>query len=209
MHITISDYTKRIKGVNVLNNINLEFESGNIYGLKGVNGSGKTMLMRAICGLILPTQGKVVIDGKELGKEISFPPSVGLLLENPAFVNGYTGFKNLKMSAALKGVATDEDIKAAMEKCGLDPDDTRAFKNYSLGMKQKLGIACAVMENPDLIILDEPTNALDEKGVNMVRDMLMEYRKKGALIIISCHDKEQLEYLSDNIIEIYEGKIVN
>lgn len=209
MHITISDYTKRIKGVNVLNNINLEFESGNIYGLKGVNGSGKTMLMRAICGLILPTQGKVVIDGKELGKEISFPPSVGLLLENPAFVNGYTGFKNLKMIAALKGVATDEDIKAAMEKCGLDPDDTRTFKKYSLGMKQKLGIACAVMENPDLIILDEPTNALDEKGVNMVRDMLMEYRKKGALIIISCHDKEQLEYLSDNIIEIYEGKIVD
>ncbi|MGN0318398.1 MAG: ATP-binding cassette domain-containing protein [Lachnospira sp.] len=208
MHITISDYTKRIKGVNVLQNINLELESGNIYGLKGVNGSGKTMLMRAICGLILPTQGKVEIDGKELGKEISFPPSVGLLLENPAFVNGYTGFKNLKMIAALKGIATDEDIRKALNKCGLDPDDKRTFRKYSLGMKQKLGIACAVMENPELIILDEPTNALDEKGVNMVRDMLMEYKNSGAMIIISCHDKEQLEYLSDNIIEIYEGKIV-
>ena len=167
MHITISEYTKRIKSVNVLSNINLELESGKVYGFKGVNGSGKTMLMRAVCGLILPTYGKVVIDGKELGKDISFPPSVGLLLENPAFVNGYTGFKNLSMIAALKGKIGDIDIKNALKKVGLDPEDGRTFKKYSLGMKQKLGIACAIMENPELIILDEPTNALDEKGVDM------------------------------------------
>lgn len=208
MHITISEYTKRIKSVNVLSNINLELESGKVYGFKGVNGSGKTMLMRAVCGLILPTYGKVVIDGKELGKDISFPPSVGLLLENPAFVNGYTGFKNLSMIAALKGEIGDNDIKNALKKVGLDPEDGRTFKKYSLGMKQKLGIACAIMENPELIILDEPTNALDEKGIDMVHNIVMEYKEKGALIIISCHDKEQLEYLSDEIIEIYEGKIV-
>lgn len=209
MKIEIKNYTKKIKGIRVLDGIDLSLKSGNIYGLKGVNGSGKTMLMRAVCGLILPTSGQVWIDGKELGKDISFPESVGLLLENPSFISNYTGFKNLKMIADLKGKIDDEAIREALSLVGLEPDDKRTFKKYSLGMKQKLGIACAIMENPDLILLDEPTNALDEKGVAMVRDILVNRRNQGALILLACHDKEQLEFLSDEIIEIYEGKIVH
>ncbi len=209
MRIELRDYTKTIKGVNVLEDVNLTMESGKIYGLSGVNGSGKTMLMRAISGLILPTKGKALIDGKELGKDISFPESVGIMLENPEFVSSYTGFKNLKMIAAIKNKINDEQIKEAIRETGLNPDDERTFKKYSLGMKKKLGIACAIMEDPELIIVDEPTNALDEQGVGMVIRLMQKYRDKGALIILSCHDKDQLSYLSDEIIEIYEGRITN
>ena len=144
-----------------------------------------------------------------LGKDISFPESVGLLLEYPSFVNGYTGFKNLKMIASLKNKATDEDIKNAMTKVGLDPNDTRKFKSYSLGMKQKLGIACAIMENPELLILDEPFNALDEKSVENVKKIIKEYKSDDRIIILSCHDKEELNELSNEIIDIYEGEIID
>ncbi len=209
MKICINNVTKKIKHREVLRNINLNLESGNIYGFKGVNGSGKTMLMRLICGLILPTEGEVLIDNKMLGKDISFPESVGLLLEYPSFVNGYTGFKNLKMIASLKNKATDEDIKNAMTKVGLDPNDTRKFKSYSLGMKQKLGIACAIMENPELLILDEPFNALDEKSVENVKKIIKEYKSDDRIIILSCHDKEELNELSNEIIDIYEGEIID
>ena len=187
----------------------MEFESGKIYGLKGVNGSGKTMLMRLVCGLILPTKGEVLIDDKKLGKDISFPESVGLLLEYPSFVNSYTGLKNLKMIASLKGIISDEDIKQTLIKVGLDPNDMRKFKSYSLGMKQKLGIACAIMENPEILILDEPFNALDEKSVLMVEKIIKEYKNDKRIIIISCHEKEELEKLSDEIINISEGELIN
>ena len=207
MRVVLRNVCKDIKGARVLDNVNLELESGMVYGFKGKNGSGKTMLMRAISGLI-KVKGEIEIDGKILGKDFTFPPSIGILIENPSFVAEYTGLKNLEMLACIKNKIEIEDIRHAMEQVGLDPDDKRTYKKYSLGMKQKLGIACAIMENPELIILDEPTNALDEKGVDMVHNIVMEYKEKGALIIISCHDKEQLEYLSDEIIEIYEGKIV-
>lgn len=209
MKITINNVSKKIKQREVLKHINLKFESGKIYGLKGVNGSGKTMLMRLVCGLILPTKGEVLIDDKKLGKDISFPESVGLLLEYPAFVNSYTGLKNLKMIASLKGIISDEDIKQTLIKVGLDPNDTRKFKSYSLGMKQKLGIACAIMENPEILILDEPFNALDEKSVLMVEKIIKEYKNDKRIIIISCHEKEELEKLSDEIINISEGELIN
>lgn len=209
MKITINNVSKKIKQREVLKNINLELESGKIYGLKGVNGSGKTMLMRLVCGLILPTKGEVLIDDKKLGKDISFPESVGLLLEYPSFVNSYTGLKNLKMIASLKGIISDEDIKQTLIKVGLDPNDTRKFKSYSLGMKQKLGIACAIMEKPEILILDEPFNALDEKSVLMVEKIIKEYKNDKRIIIISCHEKEELEKLSDEIINISEGELIN
>lgn len=209
MKITVNNVSKKIKQREVLKHINLEFESGKIYGLKGVNGSGKTMLMRLVCGLILPTKGEVLIDDKKLGKDISFPESVGLLLEYPSFVNSYTGLKNLKMIASLKGIISDEDIKQTLIKVGLDPNDTRKFKSYSLGMKQKLGIACAIMENPEILILDEPFNALDEKSVLMVEKIIKEYKNDKRIIIISCHEKEELEKLSDEIINISEGELIN
>lgn len=206
--IEVKDYNKTIKKAVILKDINLTFNSGKVYGLKGKNGSGKTMLMRAICGLILPTSGEVRINGQVLGKDISFPPSIGALLENPAFLNGYTGFKNLKMIASIQNRIDDIQIKDALEQVGLDPEDKRTYKKYSLGMKQRLGIAAAIMEKPDIVILDEPINALDEAGAKQVRGILKEQKERGAVCIIACHDTEELEFLSDEIIEIYEGKIV-
>ena len=190
--IRVEHYCKTIKKVTILDDVTITFESGKVYGLKGKNGSGKTMLMRAISGLILPTSGAVYINDQQLGKEISFPPSIGMLLENPAFVNNYTGFKNLKVLASIQNRIDDDKIREAIEKVVLDPDDKRTFKKYSLGMKQRLGIAAAIMEEPDIVILDEPINALDEAGAMLIRDILSELKQKGSLIIIACHDTEEL-----------------
>lgn len=208
MYIDIKNYTKRIGNEEVLKDVSLHLESGKIYGLKGRNGSGKTMLMRAISGLMSATEGEIDIDGKILGKDISFPESIGLLLENPAFLPQYSGVDNLKMIASLKGVIGEDDIKAIIRRVGLEPDDKKKYRKYSLGMKQKLGIACAVMEKPKLVILDEPVNAVDEDGIKVIRDVLNELKKEDRIIIIACHDKEELFYLSDTIIEIEKGKIL-
>jgi len=209
MYIEVKDYVKTIKKSIVLNHVNVRFESGRVYGLKGKNGSGKTMLMRAISGLIKPTQGQVDINGQILGMDISIPSSIGVLIENPAYIGNETGFWNLKILASIKGIISDEDIKNTLAKVGLNPEDKRKYYKYSLGMKQRLGIAAAVMENPDIIILDEPINALDDDGVECVRKVIEEAKSRGAIIIIACHDSEELNLLSDEIIQISEGKIVN
>lgn len=205
--VRLEDYCKSFKSAEVLKNINLTLESGKVIGLKGKNGSGKTMLMRAISGLILPTSGKVYINDKELGRHISFPPSIGILIENPSFISNYTGFKNLKILASIQNRISDDEIRDAIRKVGLDPDDKRTFKKYSLGMKQRLGIAAAIMERPDIVILDEPINALDEAGAGLIKRLLDELKANGSLIIIACHDTEELNYLSDEIYEIYDGEI--
>ena len=207
--VRLEHYTKNFKKVTVLDDINLTLESGKVIGLKGKNGSGKTMLMRAISGLILPTSGKVFINDKELGKQISFPTSIGLLIENPSFIANYTGFKNLKILASIQNKISDEEIREAIRKVGLKPDDPRTFKKYSLGMKQRLGIAAAIMEKPDIVILDEPINALDEAGAGLIKGILDELKANGSLIIIACHDTEELNYLSDEVYEIYEGQLVD
>jgi ABC-2 type transport system ATP-binding protein len=209
MYLEIRDLTKTISKSTILDNINLKMESGKIYGLKGKNGSGKSMLMRAICGLILPTKGEININGDILGENISFPRSVGALIENPGFIESFTGFKNLKLLTEIQGKIDDAKIVETLLQVGLDPDDKKKYKKYSLGMKQKLGIAAAIMEDPDLIILDEPTNALDEKSTSMVRTILQKRREEGALILISCHDKEELEVLSDEIFHIENGRIID
>lgn len=208
MKITVENYSKVIKRNKVLDRVSVEMESGNIYGLKGANGSGKTMLMRAVSGLIRPTEGKVTIDDEVIGKDISFPRSIGLLLENPAFLPNYTGYDNLKMLADLKGAISQEEIRDAIRKAGLDPDDRRKYGKYSLGMKQKLGIACAVMEQPGLLILDEPFNALDKEGIKNTEELILSQRDRGALVILSCHDSQRLEELSDCIIELDNGAVV-
>ena len=208
MHINIKNYTKKIGKEEVLKNINICLESGKIYGLKGKNGSGKTMLMRAISGLMSATEGEIDIDGKILGKDMSFPKSIGLLLESPSFLPQYSGIDNLKMIASIKGIVGEDEIKDVIRRVGLDPEDKKKYKKYSLGMKQKLGIACAVMENPQIIILDEPVNAVDEDGIKIIREILDDLKKKDKIIIIACHDKEELFFLSDTIIEIANGKIV-
>ena len=205
--IQIVNYTKEIKGRIVLDSVSLTFHPGRIYGLKGVNGSGKTMLLRAVCGLIYPTHGYVEIDGERLGKDISFPRSISALIESPAFLDNFTGYKNLEMIASLKEVATKEDIENALTEVGLDPHDTRTYRKYSLGMKQKLGLACCFMENPDIILLDEPFNALDEESVEKVKKIIFKHKERGALIVLACHDGESLSSLSDEIIPVVEGRV--
>jgi len=206
LYIELKDVSKKIKGIEVLKNLNCRFESGKVYGLKGKNGSGKTMLMRAVCGLI-KTSGKIDINGEILGKTISFPRSVGILIENPAFIAGYTGKKNLQVLASIQKRISDEGIVKTLQAVGLDPEDKRTYRKYSLGMKQRLGIAAGVMENPDIVILDEPINALDESGALQVREILKEQKDRGAIVILACHDTEELEFLSDEIINISDGEI--
>lgn len=208
MIIRVEALSKKLKGRMVLDGISLEMNSGKVYGFRGTNGSGKTMLMRAIAGLIIPTSGRVIIDDKIICKDIDFAQNMGLMIENPAFVNNYTGYENLKLIADIKKLVGDAEIRNCLERVGLDPDDKRTFKKYSLGMKQKLGIACAILENPKLLILDEPFNALDEAGCQVVRDIITDYKKKGGLVIVSCHDRAQLDNLADVIFELYEGKLI-
>ena len=164
--------------------------------------------MRSICGLILPTTGSITIDNQQLHKDIMIPQSIGALIENPAFLPQYTGYKNLKLLASLTGNIADKEIKKALECVGLEPQDERVYKKYSLGMKQKLGIANAIMGEPDIIILDEPINALDEESVKLIKEELLRLKKNGKLIMIACHDKEELEYLCDTIYEMKCGRIV-
>lgn len=209
MKIIINNYTKYIKKRTILKDISLELESGKIYGFRGQNGCGKTMLMRAIAGLIYPDKGYVEIDGKKLGKDISLPPSIGILIENPSFLNEYTGYSNLKMLSDISCHLGKKQLYHVLELVGLSPKDKRLFREYSLGMRQKLGIAAAIMGEPDIIILDEPINAIDEDGIKKIRQILYDLRDKGKLIIIACHDKEELDYLSDEIYVIDNGRIID
>jgi len=163
------------------------------------------MLFRAICGLIKPTSGTIYVLGKKLGKDISFPESLGIIIESVGFWPHYTGFQNLRFLAAIKNIITDIEIKRAIERVGLDPNDKRPYSKYSLGMKQRLGIAQAIMEKPDLIILDEPTNALDEDGISLIRNILIEEKKRGATILIASHNKDDIELLSDCKFKMEQG----
>ena len=207
MIIRTENATKYIRGALILDNVNVEFESGKIYGLQGPNGSGKTMLMRLVGGLIRPTSGEVYIDENKLGQSFDFPTSMGLLIENPAFLPNYTGLKNLELLAGIKGNVSLEQLRQTIRDVGLNPDDKRKYRKYSLGMKQRLGIAAAIMEKPDLILMDEPTNALDDAGVERICLLLRRERDRGALILMACHDAAILEQMSDEIYTIYEGKV--
>lgn len=165
------------------------------------------MLLRAICGLILPTSGSVTVDGKTVGKDIEFPDGVGVIIENMSLIPEYTGFKNLQLLAGIKKKIGDSEIRDTLISVGLDPDDKRKVKEYSLGMKQKLNFAQAIMEKPELLLLDEPTNAMDVQTVEKVRSILAEMKEKGTLIIIASHNKEDLDALCDEFIDICDGKI--
>ncbi len=207
--IICNDVVKDIKGHRVIDGISLEMESGKIIGFRGINGSGKTMLMRLLAGLIRVSSGSITIDGKELGKDITFPPSLGMLIENPAFLDTYSGFQNLKMLAAIKGEISDEKIAETIRLVGLDPTEKKKYRKYSLGMKQRLGIAAAVMESPDIVILDEPTNALDDSGVEMLKGIVKKEKKRGAIVVVSSHDLAILQEMSDEIYVLEAGKVVD
>ena len=208
MNIKVDNVTKIIKKVKVLDHVSLEFESGEITGLKGINGSGKTMIMRIISGLIRPTEGKVFINGRELKKEMDFPESIGVLIDSPAFLDGYSAYDNLRYMASVKNKVSGEEIKALLKKVELADVGKKKYKYFSLGMKQRLGIAAAIMEHPDIILIDEPTNALDSKGVEMVKCILQQEKERGALIVLTCHDYSVLKELSDSIYFIEEGRVV-
>lgn len=208
MNIKVDNVTKIIKKVKVLDHVSLEFESGEIKGLKGINGSGKTMIMRIISGLIRPTEGKVFINGRELKKEMDFPESIGVLIDSPAFLDGYSAYDNLRYMASVKNKVSGEEIKDLLKKVELADAGKKKYKYFSLGMKQRLGIAAAIMEHPDIILIDEPTNALDSKGVEMVKCILQQEKERGALIVLTCHDYSVLKELSDSIYFIEEGRVV-
>lgn len=209
MILELRNITKTIKGVTVIDNISITMQGGRVYGFQGKNGSGKTMLMRLVCGLIKPTIGQIIIDGEILGEDISFPRSVGVLIENPSFLPEYTALKNLKLLSDLRGHLSNKELRQVLSDVGLDPDDKRKYRSFSLGMKQKLGIAAAVMGEPALVILDEPINAVDDAGVENIRRILNNLKKKGSLVIVACHDREELELISDEIIRIDAGRIVS
>lgn len=207
MNILVKDVTKLLHKAVILNHVSMELTGGNIYGFQGPNGSGKTMLMRLIGGLIRPTSGEVTVDGQRLGDAFDFPVSMGLLIENPAFLPDYTGLENLKLLAGIKRQADTAQICQTLRNVGLDPEDKRKYRKYSLGMKQRLGIAAAIMEQPDLILMDEPTNALDDHGVEQICELLRKERQRGALIILSCHDASILEKMSDVIYSLQDGRV--
>lgn len=204
----IENVSKIIRGNSVIEHISMELASGKVFGFRGINGSGKTMLMRLIAGLIYPTKGQITVDNKILGRDINFQENMGLLIENPAFLDNYSGFANLKLLSSIQDKIDDKQIRRTLERVELEPDSKKKYKKYSLGMKQKLGIAAAVLEKPELLILDEPANALDEEGVERLKKIVQEEKERGALIILSCHDAYLLEEMSDVIYLLQDGKLL-
>lgn len=189
----------------VLKGISREFEAGKIHGIVGNNGSGKTVLMKCICGFLSPSEGRVVVDGKTIGKDVDFPENIGIIIETPGFLPGLTGIKNLKVLASLKRKIGDEEIRNVIRKVGLDPDLKKPVSKYSLGMRQRLGIAQAIMEDPSILILDEPFNGLDKNGVMQMRKLIKELREEGKTIILASHNQADIDELCDTVCEMDAG----
>lgn len=206
--IQLQNVTKRIKENTVLDNVSYTFKSGFVYGLYGQNGSGKTMLLRAISGLINLDSGSIFIDGEKLHDKIEFPPETGIVIENMELLPECSAKRNIQMLAKIKNIADEKDIIFSLERVGLDPDSDKKVKKFSLGMKQRLNIAQAIFENQKIILLDEPTNALDEDAVQLIYKIIREEKSRGATIIVSTHHKEDLKEVCDVILKIAEGKIV-
>lgn len=207
--IKIVNLQKKIKHAEVLTDINYSFEPGKIYGVFGKNGSGKTMLLRSLAGLIIPTSGEIFIDNKQLHQDISFPPSMGIIIENMELLPQFDAKTNLKIIAKIKNIASEQDIENAINRVGLAPHADKKIKKYSLGMKQRLNIAQAIFEKPDIILLDEPTNAIDDQGIELVNQLLLEEKQRGATIIIASHHKEDIEPLCDTCLRMDQGKIIH
>jgi len=206
--IEISHLTKKFKEAVVLNDISMILEDAKIYGFVGRNGSGKTMLMKHILGFVHPTSGTVSINGKQIGCDIDIPQNVGAIIENPGFLPEYSGFKNLKLLAGIRRKASAQEIRRSIELVGLNPDDKKHVGKYSLGMRQRLGLAQALMEDPEILLLDEPMNGLDDHGVEEIRQILLQQKEKGKLIIIASHNKEDIDLLCDEIFRFDHGNLV-
>lgn len=202
--VEISNLTKDIKGTKVLNKVNLQLESGKAYGIVGRNGSGKSMLFKAICGLINTTEGSITVFDKVI-KNGSFPDDVGMIIENPGFLLQYSAFKNLKILASINNKISDERIKETIALVGLDPEDKKTVKKFSLGMKQRLGIAQALMENPKLLILDEPMNGLDSEGVKQIREILLKLKSNSVTILLASHNSDDIDEICDCVYTMENG----
>ncbi len=205
--IVVEEVSKSYKGISVLDHVNISFEKGKIHGIIGRNGSGKTVFIKIICGLVQPDEGHVSVNGKEIGKDVDFPESIGVIIEAPGFLPNLSAYRNLDYLASLKGVIGKEEIRNAMSLVGLDPDDRKHVGKFSLGMKQRLGIAQAIMENPDILILDEPMNALDKSGVAEIRELLLRLKAEGKTILIVSHNAEDIRMLCDTVHEMDGGKL--
>lgn len=206
--IEIKNLTKRYGEAEVLSNINMKLESGKIYGLVGRNGSGKTMLMKHILGFVKATQGTILINGKAVGENDDMQENIGAIIENPGFLPEYSGFTNLKLLAMIQGKIKDEQIKDAIRLVGLDPESKKAVGKYSLGMRQRLGLAQALMENPDILLLDEPLSGLDNDGVQEMWKLFLKQKEDGKLIVLASHSKGDIGTLCDEIFRFDKGKMV-
>lgn len=205
--IIIKNAVKKFKDNTVIDNVSLTLEGGNIYGFVGRNGSGKTMLFRAISGLMHIDSGSIEIDGKIMHKDIDALPSVGIAIENAGLFPEFSGYKNLKYLAGIKKKIGREEIRQVIKDVGLDPDDKRPIRKYSLGMRQRILIAQAIMENPDVLLLDEPTNGLDDKGVRDIRELIRAQAERGAIACVASHNKEDIAYLSNKIFRVDSGRV--
>lgn len=205
--IKISDLNLNIKGHQILSDVNMTLHEGNIYGLVGNNGSGKTMLMKCICGFVKTTSGKIVVNNEVIGKDIDYIKNTGIIIETPGFIMYYSGLKNLKILAEISGKTNVTKIKETMKECGLDPDLKLPVKKYSLGMRQRLGIAQAIMEDQSILILDEPMNGLDKEGIATVRTLLLKMKAEGRLIILASHNREDIDILCDEVFYVEKGQV--
>ena len=203
--IIIENLRKSFGEEEILHGICREFETGKIHGIVGNNGSGKTVMMKCICGFLRPDEGHVFVNGLEVGKDIDFPEDMGIIIETPGFLPGVTGMKNLKLLASLRGIADDRRIRQTIERVGLDSKLSKPVSKYSLGMRQMLGIAQAIMEDPSLLILDEPFNGLDKHGVAKIRSLIKELRAEGKTILLASHNQADIDELCDTVCEMDAG----
>ncbi len=205
--IDVCNVRKTFGQEEVLAGISCSFEKGKTYGVVGFNGSGKTVLFKCICGFLQPNSGEVYVDGKKIGEEIDFPESLGIIIEQPGFLQNLSGLENLKILAGLRRKISEDTIKESIRKVGLYPDMKKQVSKYSLGMRQRLGIAQAIMENPDILILDEPFNGLDKKGVSEIYKLILDLKKQKKTIILTSHNISDIAILADEIWEMDGGKI--
>ena len=206
--IQIKNAKKYYKETKALDDVSLNFERNKIHGIIGRNGSGKTVMLKAVCGLIQLTAGAIEVEGKVLGRDIEMPKSIGALIEKPGFINEFSGMENLKFLAGLTGKCDNQKLEKIMELVGLDSSSKKRVAKYSLGMRQRLGIAQAIMDDPDILILDEPTNGLDNKGVEDIRKILLKKKAEGKTIIIASHNGEDIRLLCDTVNELDGGKLI-
>lgn len=206
-YIEINHVTKNFGAETILHDVHISMEQGRVYGISGNNGSGKTVLMKCICGFLPVTSGSIRIDGKIIGTEIDFPESIGVIIETPGFLIHLSGLRNLELLASLRGQISTEEIRRAIIRAGLNPNLKKPVAKYSLGMRQRLGIAQAIMEDPKFLILDEPFNGLDKHGAADIRTLLLELKQQGKTILLASHNSEDIRILCDRVFEIDGGRI--